>query len=277
MTLFEEPLLSARDERELARAIELGVVAHALLEGEPGLLPCVPASPEELRRLQREGREAHARFVRANLRLVAGIAYREAGRLGLPREELFQEGVVGLLEALRRWDWRRELRFSTYAVSWVRSAVAQAAALRCGEVHVGARSAATLQAVRKAARELEGAGQRPTPSSVGVAAGVGERSAATWLAYASPCFLSDELAARIAAPEAAQDADDEARALGVMLAGLADPARRIVRLRYGFDGPRRTQEETAAMLGCSVRHVQRWEARALAELRAGAALLASAA
>src|SRR6201985_235536 len=93
----EHPLLTAQEERRLARAIERGDLA------------------------------AKDRLVRCNLRLVASVARRHVGR-GVPMEDLLQEGVVGLIRAAEKYDWRRGTRFSTYAVPWIRQAISQALA-----------------------------------------------------------------------------------------------------------------------------------------------------
>src|SRR3954471_8216 len=93
----EHPLLTAAEEHRLARRIERGDLA------------------------------AKDRLVRCNLRLVASVARRHAGR-GLAMEDLLQEGVVGLIRAAEKYDWRRGTRFSTYAVPWIRQAISQALA-----------------------------------------------------------------------------------------------------------------------------------------------------
>ena len=93
----EHPLLTADDERRVARRIERGDL------------------------------EAKDRLVRSNLRLVASVARRYVGR-GLPMEDLLQEGVVGLIRAAEKYDWRRGTRFSTYAVPWIRQAITHALA-----------------------------------------------------------------------------------------------------------------------------------------------------
>src|SRR3954449_10416196 len=93
----EHPLLTGQEERRLARAIERGDLG------------------------------AKDRLVRCNLRLVASVARRHVGR-GLPMEDLLQEGVVGLIRAAEKYDWRRGTRFSTYAVPWIRQAISRALA-----------------------------------------------------------------------------------------------------------------------------------------------------
>ena len=93
----EHPLLTAADERRLARLIERGDL------------------------------HAKDRLVSSNLRLVASVARRYVGR-GLPMEDLLQEGVVGLIRAAEKYDWRRGTRFSTYAVPWIRQSITHALA-----------------------------------------------------------------------------------------------------------------------------------------------------
>ena len=119
---MSEMLLGAADEIRLAKRIEAGQMATYLLARGDWTL----AGRDELRTVQREGREAWQRFLLANVRLVQAIAHYEARRCDVNVDELFQEGFLGLAEALRRWDHAAGYRFSTYAMQWVRRRVLNA-------------------------------------------------------------------------------------------------------------------------------------------------------
>ena len=111
-------LLTAEDEIELARAIELGRRAAAQLQ-QADLAPVDRARLEEL---SEAGEEARAVFISSNLRLVISIAKRYTGR-GLDLLDLIQEGNLGLIRAVEKFDWRKGFKFSTYATWWIRQAI----------------------------------------------------------------------------------------------------------------------------------------------------------
>jgi len=135
MNLGTEPLLSATEEVDLATAIEAGVLAAEALQ--TGRSPA-GATPVELALLVDLGEQARQRFLRANLRLVAMVARQVARRSGQPEGELFQEGCLGLLAAVRRFDHRRGHRFSTYAVNWIRAYAGAAASNAFGALNLPA-------------------------------------------------------------------------------------------------------------------------------------------
>ncbi|MGL5406336.1 MAG: sigma-70 family RNA polymerase sigma factor [Propionibacteriaceae bacterium] len=133
---FDEPLLTAADESSLARTIEVGVLASAVLRGQ---IPMIAgATSVELSSLVRAGEQARERFLLANCRLVFLEAQKVALRLDLNVDELFQEGFLGLSEAVSRFDYQRGCRFATYALPWIRERLSSAARTRCGQIHASA-------------------------------------------------------------------------------------------------------------------------------------------
>src|SRR5687768_18045708 len=109
-------LLTAEDEVRLAKKIEAGHAAQEKLDAGA-------SQREELERAVREGQEAFDHFVAANLRLVVSVAAQFSKRSTLDLGELIQEGNLGLLRAVEKFDWRRGYKFSTYATWWIRQAI----------------------------------------------------------------------------------------------------------------------------------------------------------
>ena len=116
------PLLTAEEEVELAKRIEAGLFAEYLLDSALTEPRIGDATDEELERIAISGRRAKDEFIKANLRLVVAVARKYAGR-GMPLIDLVQEGNVGLVRAVEKFDYRRGYKFSTYATWWIRQAV----------------------------------------------------------------------------------------------------------------------------------------------------------
>ena len=114
------PLLTKDDEVRLAQAIEAGREADAQIQSAPKGL--TPAKKRELRRTVLQGESAQQTFVQSNLRLVVSIAKKYQAS-GLPLLDLIQEGNLGLMHAVEKFDWRKGFKFSTYATWWIRQAI----------------------------------------------------------------------------------------------------------------------------------------------------------
>ncbi|MGO1543062.1 MAG: sigma-70 family RNA polymerase sigma factor [Gulosibacter sp.] len=123
-TIRRYALLTAEDEVELAQVIEAGLVARARLNGEFGV-PETRRETKDLRQLVRDGERAKHTFITANLRLVGNIARNYHGR-GLDDLDLMQEGTLGLIRALQKFDYQQGNKFSTYATWWIRQAITRA-------------------------------------------------------------------------------------------------------------------------------------------------------
>ncbi|MDR1431709.1 MAG: sigma-70 family RNA polymerase sigma factor [Propionibacteriaceae bacterium] len=266
--VISEQLLSAAEEVELARAIEAGVLAKAVMDGQSGLSVC--ASGEELVRLVRGGGRAWRRFLLANVRLVSMIAYREAKRGRLDVEELFQEGFVALADSLCRFDYRRG-RFTTYAFPRVRQRVATVACSRMGEFPIPP----SLALRRMRVIGLSGLLEQELLSSavfeqVSLELGQDRQWVRRLLSYGPTLPLSD--VENPAGCAVAQQVDFEnglrRQALDRCLARLAHIEREVVRLRFGFDRAEPLSlVAVAKQLGLSASGVRRIELRALEKLR----------
>lgn len=256
-----------------ARAIEVGVLAAAA-RLDPAAPWCGDASEEELLALEEAGVQAQQEFVRANLGLVGAVLAPYA-RSGAPAADLFQEGCLGLIAAIERFDHRRGVRFSTYATYWIRTYVSSATS-RFG-------SAVTLPVGRsdqlRAAHGVESAltqrlGRLPTVAEVAADLGRDERWTAGLLGQRGAQSL-DELDERalLRLSEAASGADEGVsqepeRWARKLLATLTGFDRQVVELRLGFGGRAPSSLASIAReLGVPVGRVRRAERRALDELR----------
>ena len=163
-------LLSKDDEVRLAQIIEAGHDAKVQLLGVQG---DSVARTRELRRLVRAGDEATATFIKANLRLVVSIAKRYRAT-DLPLLDLIQEGNLGLIHAIERFDWRKGFKFSTYATWWIRQAISRGIVTSGRTVRLPVEAVDLLGAVSKARNRLEGQlGRHPSVAEVAADLGVG--------------------------------------------------------------------------------------------------------
>ncbi len=254
-----DTLLGAADEIRLARTIEAGLLAGDLISRADYAF----ASDAELLQIEREGRLAWQQFLLANVRLVQCMATQVARQSRAPLEELFQEGFLGLADAVQRWDCRAGYRFSTYATPWIRRRVHDASV---ASVQSGPESVRTLQRagrVRQLADEVGANLQRA--ASDDELAGLLGRSA-DWVGRMRRVGPSLPLLIDIAADEPSEL--DEHPELGRLLGSLPWPENEVVRRRFGFDGePPLHQRAAAEAIGMSLSTLRRHEARALRRLR----------
>ncbi len=267
--LVAEPLLGPDEVRVLAGQIEAGLLAREARTSGRGF---ADATERELNLLEELGEQARQRFIRANLRLVAMVAQHSAQRSRLSDADLFQEGCLGLIAGVERFDHSRGYRFSTYALFWIRAFVNAATARQLGAVNLPTSRAEQLRVARGAQAEL--AQQLGRAASVPeVAASLGRSAAwtATLLAHQQPQSIelldgsaldrlscSDELDAVLGHQLQIED-----------LLGALDPlSRRVVEVRLGLTGGEPCSlAEVGRVLGISVTRVRRIEARALDTLR----------
>src|SRR5947209_6522495 len=145
------PLLTKDDEVRLAQAIELGNGARVELDKLPDTNP---VRRRELRRTVKHGADAQQTFVQSNLRLVVSIAKKYQAS-GLPLLDLIQEGNLGLMHAVEKFDWRKGFKFSTYATWWIRQAITRGIANTGRTVRLPVHAGDTLIRLQKARNRLE--------------------------------------------------------------------------------------------------------------------------
>jgi RNA polymerase primary sigma factor len=272
-------LLTAEEETALAQAMEEGRRAAARLDGG-GTLP--PEEAVELRRRAREGEDARDRFISANLRLVVANARRYAGAAGLDLGDLIQEGNLGLMRAVDKFEWRRGFKFSTYATWWIRQALARAVAEKGRLVRIPGQLHETLGTVRAAAAGLRARLQRaPTAQEIAAESGVPtdevERALLVGeeLSIDQPVGEDGALLADFISDEDAEDVSNSveraevAALLREAVARLEEREHRIIAARYGFlgDALPRTLEEIGGDFGLTPERIRQIEKRALAKLR----------
>ena len=275
----QQQLLSAEEEVRLAMEIEAGRAA------EERLASGAATDPNEIDRLvnvREIGDAARAHLIRANTRLVVSIAKKYRGR-GLQFLDLIQEGNVGLMKAVEKYDYRRGNRFSTYATWWIRQAVTRALANHGRTIRIPAHLGGRISKLYQVAQELEQEyGRQPTAEEIAENMDL-PADRVRWMLRTSrqPVHLerpvgdeSDaELGDFIEDIEAPAPAETVAQTMlteeiGDILDQLTPREARILRLRYGLqDGESRTLKEVGEMFGLSRERIRQLEKEALRKLR----------
>ncbi|MFI0905438.1 RNA polymerase sigma factor [Streptomyces sioyaensis] len=273
------PLLTAAEEVELARRVEAGLFAEEKLTNTPDLSTRLAV---DLDRLVVLGRMAKRRLIESNLRLVVSVAKRYVGR-GLTMLDLVQEGNLGLIRAVEKFDYARGYKFSTYATWWIRQAMSRALADQARTIRVPVHVVELInRVVRVQRRMLQERGCEPTPEEVAAHLGLtGERVSEVLRLAQEPVSLHAPVGEEedVALGDLIEDGDAaspvESAAflllrehLDAVLSTLGERERKVVQLRYGLaDGRPRTLEEIGRIFGVTRERIRQIESKTLGKLR----------
>ena len=272
------PLLTAEDEVELAKSIEAGLFADEKLAGGQ---PCRGARQAELSLLAAEGLRAKQRLIEANLRLVVSIAKRYIGR-GLSFLDLIQEGNLGLIRAVEKFDYTKGYKFSTYATWWIRQAITRAIADQARTIRIPVHMVETINKMARVQRQLhQDLGREATPGEIGAEMGLSatrvaeiQRIAQEPVSLQAPIGEEDsDLGDFIEDTDAVVPMEAAAfimlqDQLEQILDSLSGREQKIIQLRFGLtDGHPRTLEEVGREFGVTRERIRQIESKTLAKLR----------
>jgi RNA polymerase primary sigma factor len=277
--MAQEPLLTAQEEIELAKRIELGRDASNRIESSFDL---ASDDCDWLRGLIEDGQAAREHLGRANTRLVVSIAKRYMGQ-GLPFPDLIQEGNVGLMRAVDKYDYKRGNRFSTYATWWIRQAITRALAQKTRTIRIPLHMTERIRQMYRTAQVLEQTlGHRPTPEEIAKemelpAESVRGMMDASQHAIALERPVGDDGDSEFGDFIEDQDSPSPVEAatqhllqetIEEVLSELTPRQSHILRLRFGLGGGEpHTLEEIANKFGLSRERIRQLEKEALRRLR----------
>ena len=284
------PLLSADEEIELAQNMEDGAVATEKINVLKGRLDGASEEEkaeikEEIKTLQRDvdkGADAKKRLAEANLRLVVSIAKRYVGR-GMLFLDLIQEGNLGLIKAVEKFDYRKGYKFSTYATWWIRQAITRAIADQARTIRIPVHMVETINKLIRVSRQLlQELGREPTPEEIAKEMDMSvERVREILKISQEPVSLETPIGEEedshlgdfIQDDNVPVPADAAAftllkEQLVEVLSTLTDREQKVLRLRFGLDdGRARTLEEVGKEFNVTRERIRQIEAKALRKLR----------
>ncbi|PSK67086.1 RNA polymerase sigma factor SigB [Micromonospora sp. MH33] len=274
-------LLTAAQEVELSKRIEAGLFA------EEKLSTCTPVSTElraDLELIAAEGRAAKDHLLEANLRLVVSIAKRYTGR-GMAFLDLIQEGNLGLIRAVEKFDYAKGYKFSTYATWWIRQAITRAMADQARTIRIPVHMVEQVNRMVRVRRELSVTlGREPTVAEVATALEIPEYQVIELISYDREPVSLDQTVGEdgesalgdfVAAVDPNAEPGDAAgngelrNEVRIVLATLSQREQAVIRLRFGLDdGRQRTLDEVGREFGLSRERIRQIEKVTLLKLRA---------
>ncbi len=277
------PLLTASEEIDLAMKIEAGVAATEELErAEDEGIELDRREKRRLGRIEQVGLDAKQQLIEANLRLVVSIAKRYVGR-GMLFLDLIQEGNLGLIRAVEKFDYTKGFKFSTYATWWIRQAITRAIADQARTIRIPVHMVETINKLVRIQRQLlQELGREPTPEEIGEEMGLSaervreiQKISQEPVSLETPIgeeedsqlgdFIEDDAA--VVPPDAASFSMLQEQ-LQKVLDGLAERERKVISLRFGLeDGHPRTLEEVGREFGVTRERIRQIESKTLAKLR----------
>jgi len=276
------PLLNADQEIELARAMEAGADAQKQLDDDKDKNELSEAEKKELNQAIYEGEEAKKRLAEANLRLVVSIAKRYVGR-GMLFLDLIQEGNLGLIKAVEKFDFRKGFKFSTYATWWIRQAITRAIADQARTIRIPVHMVETINKLIRVSRQLlQELGREPLPEEVAKEMNMPvERVREILKISQEPVSLETPIGEEedshlgdfIQDDNVPVPADAAAftllkEQLVEVLGTLTEREQKVLRLRFGLDdGRARTLEEVGKEFNVTRERIRQIEAKALRKLR----------
>ncbi|MFB9902616.1 sigma-70 family RNA polymerase sigma factor [Allokutzneria oryzae] len=274
-------LLTAADEVELAKRIEAGVFAQHMLDTARSLTPQRKA---DLKALVRDGHRAKNHLLEANLRLVVSLAKRYTGR-GMPLLDLIQEGNLGLIRAVEKFDYTKGFKFSTYATWWIRQAITRGMADQGRTIRLPVHLVEQVNKLARIKRDLhQQLGREATHEELAAESGLPENKISDLLDHArDPVSLDMPVGTEEDAPlgdfiEDSEATDAESAVISSLLqddlrrvlSTLDDREQHVIRLRYGLDdGQPKTLDQIGRLFGLSRERVRQIEREVMSKLRQG--------
>jgi len=273
-------LLSAADEVDLSKRIEAGLYAAHLLSANNRF---TPARKRDMRLVVADGERAKDHLLRANLRLVVSLAKRYTGH-GMPFLDLIQEGNLGLIRAVEKFDYTKGFKFSTYATWWIRQAISRAMADQSRTIRLPVHLVEQVNKMQRVRREMnQTLGREATHAEIGHELDLTEERIRELIDLSRDLVSLDQsvgadddasLGDFIADQRTSSEAEDSVEAqlmrrqLSEVLDTLEDREAAVVRMRYGLDGAQpKTLDEIGRVFKLSRERIRQIERETMAKLR----------